>query len=83
MDQVLIELYVPAIAQKYDVFIPLLISVHEIEAMLIAAVTELSSGFFTASADSVLCDRHTGMMLDINLSAQELGLRNGSALMLI
>ncbi|CAM4339320.1 EsaB/YukD family protein [Paenibacillus tarimensis] len=83
MDKILIELYIPASGQVYDVFIPVHLKVFEVEALLISAVTDLTGGYFTAAEDTVLCDRATGEVLDINLSVQELGLQNGSALMLI
>ncbi|MDQ0194709.1 methyltransferase [Paenibacillus wynnii] len=83
MDKIIIEVYIPAISQTLDVFIPQDLRLSEIEGLMIAAVTEVSGGFFTSSQDTVICDKTTGTVLDVNMSARELGLSNGSMLMLI
>lgn len=83
MDKILVEVYIPVLSRSYDVYIPALTKLHEVESLLAAAIAELSDGYYTASPDSLLCDRTSGMLLDINKSALELGLRNGSRLMLI
>ncbi|WP_138755921.1 methyltransferase [Paenibacillus sinopodophylli] len=83
MDKFLIEVYIPALNRSYDVYIPTLTKLHEVEALLAAAITELSDGYFTAGQDTMLCDQESGILLDINQSAIELGLQNGSRLMLI
>ncbi|GKU77584.1 EsaB/YukD family protein [Paenibacillus sp. L3-i20] len=83
MDKYLIEVYIPVLNRSYDVYIPALVKLYEVEALLVAAITELSDGYFTARQDTVLCDTLSGMLLDINKSAMELGLQNGSRLMLI
>ena len=46
-------------------------------------MTELSEGEFKDNGNSVLVDRDTGNIFDINFSVYELGLENGSKLMLI
>lgn len=46
-------------------------------------ITELSFGVFIADDNSLLCYRENGLILNINLSARELELENGSGLMLI
>lgn len=83
MDKILIELFIPAIGETHDLFIPLHLRLGEIEGVIAAAITELSGGVFIGSEDTVICDKVTGAALDVNLSARELGLRNGSMLMLI
>lgn len=83
MDKILVEVYLPAGNKSYDVYIPLKSKFHEIITLLAGTFTELSSGYFTASKDVVICDRATGIILNINMSAEELGLKNGSKLMLI
>ncbi|MCY9692059.1 methyltransferase [Paenibacillus alginolyticus] len=83
MNKLLIELYIPAVNQTYDIYIPTSLKFHEIEAMLISAAVELSNGTFAASSDTVICDRFSGQLLDVNKFALELGLQNGSMLMLI
>jgi hypothetical protein len=83
MDKILVEIYLPAANRNYDVYIPLKSKLHEIVALLAVAVTELSAGYFTGTNDTVICDKVTGIVFDINMSAEEIGLYNGSKLMLI
>jgi len=83
LDKYLIEVYIPVLNKSYDVYIPALTKLYEVEALLAAAIAELSDGYFTARQDTVLCDKDSGMLLDINKSAMELGMQNGSKLMLI
>ena len=83
MDKILIEVFVPAVEQTFDVLIPLSLKLFEIAGLLSGAVVELSNGYFNASMDPLICDRESGEVLDVNLSAQELGLQTGSVLMLI
>ncbi|RJX39135.1 methyltransferase [Paenibacillus pinisoli] len=83
MDKYLVEVYIPVLNRSYDVYIPATTRLSEVEALLASAVTELSDGYFTVRPDTVLCDKSSGMLLDINKSALELGLQNGSRLMLI
>lgn len=83
MDKILIEVFVPAVEQTFDVLIPLSLKLFEIAGLLSGAVAELSNEYFNASMNPLICDRESGEVLDVNLSAQELGLQTGSVLMLI
>lgn len=83
MDKILVEIYLPAANRSYDVYIPLNCKIHEIVGLIAGTFTELSDGYFTASNDVVICDKVTGVIFNINMSAKELGLKNGSKLMLI
>ena len=83
MDRILVEIYLPVVDRSFDVYIPVALKLHEVEAMLAGKFKEICDGQFVASPDVVLCDKLTGNALDINQSALELGLMNGSRLMLI
>lgn len=83
MDKILVEIFLPAENKKYDVYIPFTSKLYEILDLLKNTITELSEGYFTASEDAVLCDRKTGTIFNINMSPEELGLINGSKLILI
>jgi hypothetical protein len=83
MDKILVEIYLPAANLNYDVYIPLKSRLFEALFLLSHAFTGLSDGHFTATGDTVICDKITGNILDLNLSVEELGLQNGAKLMLI
>ncbi|WP_042462810.1 ubiquitin family protein [Neobacillus dielmonensis] len=83
MHKLLVEIYNPASHDSYDVFIPVKSKVFEVAYLLSNTVSELSKGYFKATEQTVLCDRETGVVLDPNLTIEELGLKNGSKLMLL
>ena len=83
MDKVLVEVFIPASEKSYDVFLPLESKLHEVVHLLAGTMTELSQGYFSATQDTILCDRKTGIILNINQTVEEHGLMNGAKLMLI
>lgn len=83
MEKVLVEIFVPVLAETFDVFIPLRPPLHEVLELIKKAVKELSDGNFAADENTAICYREDGTIININLSAYELGIHNGSKLMLI
>lgn len=83
MEKVLVEIFVPVLDRSYDVFIPLRSPMHEVLELVKKAIKDMSDGRFVANEETVLCHREDGTILNINLSVQELEIRNGSKLMLI
>ncbi len=82
-NKALVEITVPAAAQKYDVFIPLESRMSEVVKMVAGALSDLSGGKYKATDDAILCDAETGSIFNINMEVAELGIKNGSRLMLI
>lgn len=83
MDKVLVEIRVPAAGQSYDLFIPLGCKMGEVVKMAAMALSDLSEGRYQAGSDAILCDAETGVIYNINMEVAELGIRNGSKLLLI
>jgi hypothetical protein len=83
MDKILVEIYLPVLSKSYDVFIPVKSRLYEIGLLLSNTFKELSENYFGTANDIVICDRTTGVVLNQNMSVEELGLRNGSKLMYI
>lgn len=86
MNKILIEIYIPSVNHKIDMYIPDDIKIHEVLEMIkksINNITQLSNNMFLSTLQTVLCDRNTGSVLDINMDASELCLHNGSQLLLI
>ena len=83
MHKILVEIYNPASNNTYDVFIPLKSPVFEVVYLLSNTISELSQDQYKANEQSILCDRQTGDLFDINKTIEELGLKNGSKLMLL
>lgn len=83
MDKVLVEVYVPVLDRSFDIFIPLRSPMYEVLELIKKAVREMSDGHFEADANTAICHRENGTIININLSVYELEIRNGSKLMLI
>lgn len=83
MNKIMIELYLPAAGVSYDVRISGESRIGEIIPLLEACMAELAEGYFVPKADSLLCDRKTGVVLNVNLTVNEMGILNGTKLMLI
>lgn len=82
-NKILVEISVPAAAQKYDVYIPLESRMSDVVAMVSTALSDLSGGKYKATKDAILCDADTGVIFNVNIEVAELGIQNGSRLMLI
>jgi hypothetical protein len=83
MHKILVEIYNPALYNTYDVFIPLKSPVYEVVYLLTHTITDLSQGHYKFTEQTVLCDRITGNVFDFNRTIEELGLKNGSKLMIL
>lgn len=83
MDKILVEVYLPAAGSSFDVIVPCDLRLFEAIMMLSKILSELCQGYFISSEDTVMCDKESGAILNINMSVGELGLCNGSKLMLI
>lgn len=82
-NKILVEIYLPAANSTHDVFIPLKMKLHEIVPLLSGLMTEISEGYFIAGPDITICDFASGKTLDVNKTAEDLQLKNGSKLMII
>lgn len=83
MNKILVEVHVPVAGKSFDMFIPTHLMLHEAMLLIKKIAMEMSDGLFVASSETTLCNRSDGSILNINLSVYELGLKNGSKLMLI
>ncbi len=83
MKKVLVEVFVPVIGKKYDVFIPSTSKMSEVLELLKKAVADLSGGRFIPTSETAICYRENGDIINVNMTVYELGIHNGSKLMLI
>lgn len=56
---------------------------YEVKQMVLKALEGLLEGMYQANAESALCDADTGSIFDVNSVIAELGIKNGSCLLLI
>ena len=83
MDKILVEVYAPILGKSFDIFIPQESQMFEVLDLVKKAISDMSDGLFTANESTALCKRADGTILNINMSVYELGLHNGSKLILI
>lgn len=83
MKKLLVEVFVPAISARYDVFIPTASPMSEVLELLKKAITDISDGRFIATDETAVCYRENGAIINVNMTVYELGIHNGSKLMLI
>ncbi len=78
-----IDVYVPASGNKYEMRIPASIQMFNVLELIKKAVSECEDGRYCPDDTAVLCDKNTGEILNLNLTAFEMGLKNGSEIMII
>ena len=83
MRKVLVEVFVPTIDARYDVFIPCASQMSEVLELLKRAVADLSDGRFVPTQETAICYRDDGSIINVNMTPYELSIHNGSKLMLI
>lgn len=82
-NKVLVEISVPAAGGKYDVFIPLDSRMSEVVRLVASAMSELSQGRYKATEQAVLLDAESGTIFRSDMMVEELGIKNGSRLVLV
>lgn len=82
-NKILIELIVPEVDEKYDIYIPINKKVGNVIVLLNKAVKELTNGLYDGSTRTSLYNRTTGQKYAINSLVRETNIRNGSSLILI
>lgn len=82
-NKILVEVYIPTIEEKYDVFIPINKTIEVILLLLNKGINEITNGEYTLKKSSMLCNRENGTIYDLNKLIKETDLKNGSKLLLI
>ena len=82
-NKVLIELEIPLIEKKYDVFIPINKKVGTIKKLIENALIELTDNAYFPKEDSNFYSKETGTIYDVNQTVRDTDLKNGSRIILI
>lgn len=82
-NKILIQLYVVKLEQAYDVFVPCNKKIKNVLALMVKAITELTNGEFPPSNQVMLVDKNTGQMYNNENTFKELGILNGSQILLV
>ena len=81
--KVLVEVYVPELDVKYDLFIPASKKVGNIILLLFKSINELSEGAYPISINHALMNSDTSRVYEMHLNLKEADILNGTKLILI
>lgn len=81
--KVLVNVYVPAIAQGYDVLVPDDMRIRNVVSLIVGAVTESSSQLYAPSGEECLCSVEKNILLRANATLDKYGIQNGDHLILM
>lgn len=82
-NKILVELVVPTMEEKYDVYIPINKKIGNITILLAKVVAELSGGYYKQSEYNGLYNGDTGEKYPIDLLVRNSDIRNGSRIILM
>ncbi len=82
-NKILIELIVPMLEEKYDVFIPSNKKVGNVIILLTKVINELSGGYAQESTHACLYNGITGLPYNVDDLIRHTDIRNGTKLILM
>lgn len=82
-NKVLIELIVPFLEQRYEMYIPINKRISEVINLTEKALREITNGYYPVKEGSVIIDVESGNVYDINITVKESKMINGSQIILI
>ena len=82
-NKILIELEIPLIETKYDMFIPINKKIGTIKALIENSLMELTDNAYSPRQDTNFYSKETGDIYDVNRTVRETDLKNGSRIILI
>ena len=83
MNKVLIEIYVPAIDDRFDIFAPIDVPIKTLTGIIANGISEITNGKYVLSNCEQLCATEPVGLLDPSLTLQDYGVQNGMQLYLI
>lgn len=82
-NKILVEIEIPSIEKKYDVFIPINKKIGTIKKLLEQALVELSDKAYEPVEDANFYSKEDGEMYNVNYTVRDTNLKNGSRIILI
>lgn len=81
--KVLVELVIPTIDEKYDIYFPINRRIGNIIVLLNKALFEKTNGIYVGNDRTMLYDSATGVSYDVNSLVRDTNIRNGSVIVLL
>lgn len=82
-NKILVELEIPLIEKKYDLFIPINKRIGTIKNLIESSLLELTDKSYKIKEDTNLYSKDTGMIYDVNSNVRDTDLKNGSRIILL
>ena len=82
-NKILIELEIPLIEKRYDLFITINKKIGTVKNLIENALVELTDSAYVPKDDSNFYSKETGEIFDVNKTVRDTNLRNGSRIILI
>ena len=82
-NKILVELEIPLIETKFDMFIPINKKVGTIKTLIENSLMELTDNAYSPRPDTNFYSKETGDIYDVNRAVRETDLKNGSRIILI
>ena len=82
-NKILVEVFVPMLGEEYDVFIPINKKIGNVIRLINEGIVDLSNGCFPIKKNILLYSKVNGQVLDPNKNVKEVGLVNGSQVILL
>ena len=83
MNKILVSVYVPALEENYDFWIPINKKIYRIILLLIKIINESSGDYYRPTTMPLLYDKLTAESYDINLTVKDNHIGNGTEMILI
>lgn len=83
MEELFLQIYIPSVSKSFDIKVTKSLKIYELKDMLFDLLSKEIDSETLKKSKAVLSDKESGVILNINLSIEELKIRNGSSLMLI
>ena len=82
-NKVLVELFVPTIDEVYDLYLPVNRKIGNIIALLNKSLNELTNGEFVGDEHTMLYNRNTGELYNVDSFLRDTNIRNGSSIVIL
>lgn len=82
-NKVLVELLVPSLDERYNVYFPINRRVGNIIELLNKALAEKTDGVYRGNEKTMLYDSNSGNVYDVNSLIRNTNIRNGSIVILL
>lgn len=83
MEKILVSLFVPAVQEKYDLFVPSDLEIGTLSSVLANAIHDLSNGRYSVSEKEMLLRTFPDAVFDPNKTLFEYDIGDGTELILI